>query len=127
VEITSYKLTSGPDHSGLPVIRPESGGKGYDFPQNWSSLLQVKGTRRIQSSASIPLCRAGILRRERFQHHGGAHAAARNLSRRLSLMNRYCDLRGVLDHTPIRRSSHADHIARLLPGAAAAATGDVEQ
>src|SRR5260370_930235 len=69
--------------SGLPVIRPESGGKGYDFPRNWSSLLLVKGTGRIQSSASIPLRRAGILRRKRFQHHGGAHAAARRRASRI--------------------------------------------
>jgi hypothetical protein len=50
-----------------------------------------------------------------------------NLSRRLSLLNRDSDLGGVLDHTPIRRSSHADHIARRLPAVAAATTGDVEQ
>ena len=51
-----------------------------------------------------------------------------NLSRRrLSLLNRDSDLHGVLDHTRVRRSSHADHIARRLPGAAAAATGDLEQ
>ena len=39
-----------------------------------------------------------------------------NLSRRLSLLNRDSDLRGVLDLTRVRRSSHADHIARRLPG-----------
>jgi hypothetical protein len=43
------------------------------------------------------------------------------------LLNCDCDLHGVLDHTRIRRSSHADHIARRLPAAAAAATGDLEQ
>ena len=47
-----------------------------------------------------------------------------NLSRRLSLLNRDSDLRGVLDHTRVRRSSHADHIALRLP--AAATTGDLE-
>ena len=39
-----------------------------------------------------------------------------NLSRRPSLLNRDSDLRGVLDRTRVRRSSHADHIARRLPG-----------
>jgi pimeloyl-ACP methyl ester carboxylesterase len=58
------------------VIRPESDGEAYDFPRNRSSLLLVKGSGRIQSSASIPLRRAGILRRKRSQHHGGAYAAA---------------------------------------------------
>src|SRR5260370_42157724 len=43
----------------------------------------MKGTGRIQSSASIPLCRAGILRRKRLQHHGGAHAAARRRASRI--------------------------------------------
>src|SRR5438477_8360022 len=65
------------------VTRPESGGRGYDFPQNWSSLLLVKGTGRIQSSASIPLRRAGVSRRERFQNHGGAHAAVRRRAIRI--------------------------------------------
>jgi len=46
---------------------------------------------------------------------------------RLSLLNGDCDLRGVLDHARIRGSSHADHIARRLPAAAAATTGDLEQ
>jgi hypothetical protein len=49
----------------------------------------------------------------------------RNLSRRISLLNRDCDLRGVSDHTRVHRSSHADHIACRLP--AAATTGDLEQ
>jgi Alpha/beta hydrolase family len=65
------------------VIRPESDGEAYDFLRNRSSVLLVKGSGRIQSSASIPLRRAGILRRKRLQHHGGAYAAARRRASRI--------------------------------------------
>ena len=106
------------------------------MPQLWTQRAQLNRTAGVVLDAAGSVygatsnCgSAGRVYERGFRDYTVASRLSEmhNLSRRLSLLNRDSDLRGVLDHTRVRRSSHADHIARRLPAAAAATTGDLEQ